>query len=458
MHAASAFVASDFYSALATAILLLHALFILWVVFGALLTRSRPLLRWLHIASLLWGILTEVLPWPCPLTLLENWLEARAGIEPYHGGFLLHYLDKLVYPATYFVRQIGKPHFWRPGHSLRRDHDNNGAVRRFHYIHSHHLASARHSPSVRRVGDSTDQDPAAEIARRKYAGIMCFPTLAKYLGLIVDVEVEAKFLANVFAPSRSYGLIAASVASLRALGPNLALNQRQTKHRMSVTRQSPAPVISKPSEFVWTRYVLRPIGRVSRAQKSTGNRVQAEYDYFGPSDKDDTDANPGPEGLLKLGQKTESGMRFELSSLDVTNAAERIMALKDDTDSKATLESTKTIPDLLTRGIVLCDTTADIEENKRIARRKEKAEQAKVSSSKVLYAQDLIIGYRRGLATNLHELGVPDKVIQAILRHEDVSTTQRSYIKTVPQLVTDAMNQLEARIARAAVVQQVAVN
>src|SRR6266404_5407211 len=66
--------------------------------------------------------------------------------------------------------------------------------------------------------------------------------------------------------------------------------------------------------------------------------------------------------------------------------------------------------------------------------------------------------YRRGLATNLHELGVPDKVIQAILRHEDVSTTQRSYIKTVPQVVTDAMKQLEARIVRAAVVQQVSVN
>lgn len=98
MHAASAFGASDFYSALATAILLLHALFILWVIFGALLARSRPLLRRLHIASLLWGILTEVLPWPCPLTLLENWLEGRAGIEPYRGGFLLHYLDKLVYP------------------------------------------------------------------------------------------------------------------------------------------------------------------------------------------------------------------------------------------------------------------------------------------------------------------------------------------------------------------------
>ena len=35
---------------------------------------------------------------PCPLTLVENWLEQRAGIQPYQGGFLLHYLDKLVYP------------------------------------------------------------------------------------------------------------------------------------------------------------------------------------------------------------------------------------------------------------------------------------------------------------------------------------------------------------------------
>ena len=90
--------ALNFYSVLAISVLLLHALFILWVVFGALLTRARPILRWLHIASLVWGILTELLPWPCPLTVLENWLEGKAGVEPYQGGFLLHYLDKLVYP------------------------------------------------------------------------------------------------------------------------------------------------------------------------------------------------------------------------------------------------------------------------------------------------------------------------------------------------------------------------
>ncbi len=44
------------------------------------------------------GILIEILPWTCPLTWGENFLETRAGIAPYQGGFLLHYLDALIYP------------------------------------------------------------------------------------------------------------------------------------------------------------------------------------------------------------------------------------------------------------------------------------------------------------------------------------------------------------------------
>jgi hypothetical protein len=90
--------ASNLHSALASVVLILYALFIVWVVFGAFFTCGRPMLRWLHIVSLVWGVLTEVLPWPFPLTLLENWLESRAGVQPYEGGFLLHYLDKIVYP------------------------------------------------------------------------------------------------------------------------------------------------------------------------------------------------------------------------------------------------------------------------------------------------------------------------------------------------------------------------
>ena len=37
--------------------------------------------------------------------------------------------------------------------------------------------------------------------------------------------------------------------------------------------------------------------------------------------------------------------------------------------------------------------------------------------------------FRRGLATNLHELGIADTVIQVILRHSDVSVTRSAYIK-----------------------------
>jgi hypothetical protein len=86
------------YLAAAILVLIAHLAFILWVIFGALFTRGRPLLRRIHIVSLVWGLLIEIFPWTCPLTFAENWLEQRAGIAPYQGGFLLHYLDALVYP------------------------------------------------------------------------------------------------------------------------------------------------------------------------------------------------------------------------------------------------------------------------------------------------------------------------------------------------------------------------
>jgi hypothetical protein len=79
-------------------VLALHLGFVLWVMFGAFLTRGRPVLTGLHLASLVWGILIELLPWTCPLTWLEETLRARAGYAPYHGSFLMHYLGLIVYP------------------------------------------------------------------------------------------------------------------------------------------------------------------------------------------------------------------------------------------------------------------------------------------------------------------------------------------------------------------------
>lgn len=86
------------YAAISIIILLLHLVFILWVIFGATFTRKSPRLAAIHGLSLVWGLLVEILPWTCPLTFAENWLEQRAGVTPYRGGFLLHYLDAMVYP------------------------------------------------------------------------------------------------------------------------------------------------------------------------------------------------------------------------------------------------------------------------------------------------------------------------------------------------------------------------
>jgi integrase len=51
--------------------------------------------------------------------------------------------------------------------------------------------------------------------------------------------------------------------------------------------------------------------------------------------------------------------------------------------------------------------------------------------------------FRRGLASNLNRLGVDDSVIQKILRHSAVATTQLHYIKTTSAETAAAMKKLE---------------
>ena len=86
------------YLFLAILVLSAHLLFNAWVVFGAAVTRARARLVPVHILSVIYGAVIQNEPWPCPLTLAETWSEEHAGIVPYQGPFLLHYLDILVYP------------------------------------------------------------------------------------------------------------------------------------------------------------------------------------------------------------------------------------------------------------------------------------------------------------------------------------------------------------------------
>ena len=53
---------------------------------------------------------------------------------------------------------------------------------------------------------------------------------------------------------------------------------------------------------------------------------------------------------------------------------------------------------------------------------------------------------RRGLGSNLYRLHVPEMVIQRILRHANVTTTNTYYIKTMADDVKGAMQTLENAI------------
>ena len=87
------------YALAAEAVVLLHLLFIAFVVLGAALLPRWPRLVWLHVPALLWGVYVELSGSVCPLTPLENELRALAGARGYGGGFIEHYLLPLLYPA-----------------------------------------------------------------------------------------------------------------------------------------------------------------------------------------------------------------------------------------------------------------------------------------------------------------------------------------------------------------------
>lgn len=54
--------------------------------------------------------------------------------------------------------------------------------------------------------------------------------------------------------------------------------------------------------------------------------------------------------------------------------------------------------------------------------------------------------FRRGLATNLHALGVDDKTIQAILRHSTIGLTMNVYVKSVSESQVNAMDSLSEKL------------
>ncbi|MGD8430770.1 MAG: DUF2784 domain-containing protein [Ectothiorhodospiraceae bacterium] len=88
------------YRLLADGVLLLHFVFVAFVVLGGFLCLWRVWVAWLHLPAAAWSVAVNAQGWICPLTPLEWRLRMAAGRGAYEGGFLEHYLAPLVYPPS----------------------------------------------------------------------------------------------------------------------------------------------------------------------------------------------------------------------------------------------------------------------------------------------------------------------------------------------------------------------
>ncbi|OBF60430.1 hypothetical protein A5787_19025 [Mycobacterium sp. 852002-50816_SCH5313054-b] len=76
-----------------------HFAYLLYLPSGGFLALRWPRTIWLHLASVCWGVAVVTLPVPCPLTSLEDWARARAGMQPLPStGFVDRYVEGVLYP------------------------------------------------------------------------------------------------------------------------------------------------------------------------------------------------------------------------------------------------------------------------------------------------------------------------------------------------------------------------
>ncbi|MEB3981619.1 DUF2784 domain-containing protein [Mycobacterium sp. 663a-19] len=92
------------YQSVVGLVVALHFAFICYVVAGGFLALRWPRTIWLHVAAVIWGAAIATKSVDCPLTWVERWARARAGMPPLPpDGFIAHYINGVIYPAGWVV-------------------------------------------------------------------------------------------------------------------------------------------------------------------------------------------------------------------------------------------------------------------------------------------------------------------------------------------------------------------
>jgi Protein of Unknown function (DUF2784) len=79
-------------------VVVVHLLFLGFVVGGAFLTWWWPRIIWVHIPAVVYSAIVVFGSFTCPLTALEKDLRHRGGEAGYTSGFIAHYLLPAIYP------------------------------------------------------------------------------------------------------------------------------------------------------------------------------------------------------------------------------------------------------------------------------------------------------------------------------------------------------------------------
>jgi len=88
------------YEFLATFTLIIHFLFIVYVILGGLLFFIKPWTIYFHIPAFLYGVYVEFTQSICPLTYLENFFLSKAILTTYSISFIQKYLYAIIYPIN----------------------------------------------------------------------------------------------------------------------------------------------------------------------------------------------------------------------------------------------------------------------------------------------------------------------------------------------------------------------
>lgn len=84
-----------------------HAVFVAFIVFGLLLVYAGGAMAWqwvrspwfrlLHLAGISYVVVQTWLGLPCPLTVWEITLREKGGDVVYSGSFIAHWIEQLLY-------------------------------------------------------------------------------------------------------------------------------------------------------------------------------------------------------------------------------------------------------------------------------------------------------------------------------------------------------------------------